>query len=76
MNNYTEEELKESMRIIEISITTMAMNIYYLKLKSLGISPQALSFIVEGLHRTNNELQKMQNDFTFNHIIKNLKKEE
>jgi hypothetical protein len=59
--------------IIDLALTLMKLGLLILKLKKLGISAQAISFLREGCTKANKELTKIANDFEFEKIIKGLK---
>ena len=63
---------KEAIRLIQISQALTGLGLYALKLKQLGMSIQASSFINVGIDKIASELEKMSVDFEFNRIMKDI----
>jgi hypothetical protein len=71
-----EEKEKQAVEIVELALLLTNMNIEMANLSSLGITPQTISFIGQGLGMATGELEKKVRDFQFKQIIDPLDKKE
>jgi len=66
------KEKKEALRIIEIASLNIKLSTIALRLKELGISHKTLSFLTEAILQIVDKLDKINTNFQFNHIVKDL----
>jgi hypothetical protein len=61
--------------LIELSCTVVKVGLLILRLRALGISHKAISFLLEGLDMATKEVENEARTLQFKTIVKNLERE-